>query len=163
MMQNKAIATPRLTLVVHAGRSSWHGRGVQLEVWKVFSWTQPPTSYLRRRGRETLPSFFIFYVSLLMHSRNFSKSPVFSIVKLTKFLGSFGSDHCQRAGGMLLCQSYFPLCDCESGHSYMASREECERISMVECEEEWTNARQYGIPLPNCTDLPEEVTSENQL
>ena len=74
---------------------------------------------------------------------------------------SFGSDHCQRAAGLLVCQSYFPLCDaCQSGHSYLASREECERISMVECEEEWTSAREYGIPLPNCTDLPDQVTSE---
>ena len=31
---------------------------------------------------------------------------------------------------------------------------------MNECEEEWISARQYGIPLPNCTDLPEEITSE---
>ena len=61
---------------------------------------------------------------------------------------------------MLVCQSSFPLCDCKSGQSYLASREECERISMVECEEEWTSARQYGIPLPNCTDLPEEVTGK---
>ena len=76
--------------------------------------------------------------------------------------GSFGSDHCQRAAGLLVCQSYFPLCDeCQSGNSYLASREECERISMVECEEEWTSASQYGIPLPNCTDLPEELTGEN--
>ena len=33
---------------------------------------------------------------------------------------------------------------------------------MNECEEEWMSARQYGILLPNCTDLPEEVTSEDQ-
>ena len=33
---------------------------------------------------------------------------------------------------------------------------------MNECEEEWTIARQYGIPLPNCTDLPGEITSEDQ-
>ena len=32
---------------------------------------------------------------------------------------------------------------------------------MVECEEEWESAREYGIPLPNCTDLPEQVTSKN--
>ena len=76
--------------------------------------------------------------------------------------GYFGSDHCQRAAGMLACQSYFPLCDeCQSGHSYLASREDCERVSAVECEEEWTIARQYGIPLPNCTELPEELIGEN--
>ena len=74
-----------------------------------------------------------------------------------------GSDHCQRAASLLVCQSSFPLCDCESGRSYLASREECERISMVECEEEWTSAGEYGIPLPNCTDLPGEVTSENSV
>ena len=32
---------------------------------------------------------------------------------------------------------------------------------MVECEEEWTGAGQYGIPLPNCTDLPQELIGEN--
>ena len=74
--------------------------------------------------------------------------------------GSFGSDHCQRAAGLLVCQYYFPLCDCKSGQAYVASREECERISMVECEVEWTSARQYGIPLPNCTGLPTEISSE---
>ena len=31
---------------------------------------------------------------------------------------------------------------------------------MVECEEEWESAREYGIPLPNCTDLPEQVTGK---
>ena len=86
-----------------------------------------------------------------------------SIVELTLFSGSMGSEHCQRAAGLLVCQISFPLCDCGSGHSYLASREECERISMVECEDEWTSARQYGIPLPNCTDLPDEVTSENNI
>lgn len=62
---------------------------------------------------------------------------------------------------MLVCQSYYPLCDCESGRSYFASREQCERISMAECENEWTNATQYKIPLPKCTDLLEEAASEN--
>ena len=38
--------------------------------------------------------------------------------------------------------------------------EECERISMVECEKEWTGATQYGIPLPNCTDLPQGFLGE---
>ena len=42
-----------------------------------------------------------------------------------------GSNHCQRVAGLLVCQSYFPLCDaCQSGNSYLASREECERVSM---------------------------------
>ena len=76
--------------------------------------------------------------------------------------GYHGSDHCQRAAGMLVCQSYFPFCDkCQRGHSYLASREDCERVSIVECEEEWAMARQYGIPLPNCTDLPEQLIGEN--
>ena len=36
---------------------------------------------------------------------------------------SLGSDECQRAAGMLVCLSSFPLCDeCQSGHSYLASR-----------------------------------------
>ena len=74
--------------------------------------------------------------------------------------GSFGSDHCQKAAGLLICQNHFPLCDCKSGQTYLASREECETISTVECEVEWTSARQYGIPLPNCSELPTEVTSE---
>ena len=88
----------------------------------------------------------------------------FAIIPMQKFIdaGDLGSDHCQRAAGMLVCQSYFPLCDkCQSGHSFLVSREECERISIVECEEEWTIARQYGIPLPNCTDLPEQLIGEN--
>ena len=77
-------------------------------------------------------------------------------------VGSFGSDHCQRAAGLLVCQIYFPLCDeCQSGNSYLASRKECERLSMDECEKEWTSARQYGIPLPNCTDLPGELLGDN--
>ena len=63
---------------------------------------------------------------------------------------------------MLACQSYFPLCDeCLSGHSFLASREECDRVSIVECEKEWTMAKQYGIPLPNCTNLPEQLIGEN--
>ena len=76
--------------------------------------------------------------------------------------GNFGSDHCQRAAGFLVCQSYFPLCDeCQSGNVYLASRQDCERISMVECEEEWESAKEYRIPLPNCTDLPEQVMGKN--
>ena len=74
---------------------------------------------------------------------------------------SAGTERCKKAASFLVCQSSFPLCDCESGQSYSASREECERISMVECEEEWTSAREYGIQLPNCTDLPLEARSEN--
>ena len=71
--------------------------------------------------------------------------------------GSFGSDYCQRAAGLFVCQSNFPVCDqCQHGRSYLASREECERLSMAECHEEWTGATQYGISLPNCTDLPSE-------
>ena len=76
--------------------------------------------------------------------------------------GSFGSDYCQRAAGLFVCQSYFPICDeCQCGRSYLASREECEKLSMAECEEEWTNAKQYGISLPNCTDLPEELIGQD--
>ena len=86
---------------------------------------------------------------------------VLRLFQLHDVLGNFGSDYCQRAASLLVCQSYYPLCDCESGHSYFASREQCERISMEECKKEWTNAKQYNIPLPNCTDLLEEVTSEN--
>ena len=88
----------------------------------------------------------------------------FTIIQMQKFIhaGYLGSDRCQREAGMLACQSYFPLCDeCQSGHSYLASREECERVSIMECEEEWTIARQYGIPLPNCTDLSEQLIGEN--
>ena len=84
---------------------------------------------------------------------------------MQKFIhaGDLGSDHCQRAAGMLACQSSFPLCDkCQSGHSYLASREDCERVSIVECEKEWTMARQYGIPLPNCTDLPEQLIGDHE-
>ena len=76
------------------------------------------------------------------------------------FLENSGSESCQRAAGLLVCQSSFPLCSCKNGYSYFASREECEKISVVECDEEWANARQYGIILPNCTELPEEVTSK---
>ena len=73
------------------------------------------------------------------------------------YAGSFGSDHCQRAAGLFVCQSYFSLCDqCQLGRSYLASREECERLKTAECQEEWIGARQYGISLPNCTDLPSE-------
>ena len=87
------------------------------------------------------------------------------ILKWTNWLmhaASFGSDHCQRAAGLFVCQSYFPICnECHHGRSYLASREECERLSMAECEEEWESARQHGIYLPNCTDLPEEVIGED--
>ena len=147
------------TLVVCAGNSSWLGRSVQLEVQNMCSWMRVSSSNLKRRVREMLLNFFIFFVSsfkLAIHAT----SQVIKILKPIP-IGSFGSDHCQRAASLLVCQSYFPLCNCESGRSYWASREECERISMVECEEEWTSARQYGIPLPNCTDLPQEVTSES--
>ena len=83
------------------------------------------------------------------------------MLEMIRFSETFGSDHCQRAAGFLVCQSWFPLCNCESGQSLTASREECETISMVECKEEWTTAKEYSIPLPNCTDLPEEAPSEN--
>ena len=83
------------------------------------------------------------------------------MISLLTHAGSFGSDYCQRAAGLLVCQSYFPLCDeCQSGNAYLASREQCEKISTVDCVEEWTSAGEYGIPLPNCTDLPEEVLSK---
>ena len=87
----------------------------------------------------------------------------FTITPMQKFIyaGHLGSDYCQRAAGMFVCQSYFPLCDeCQNGQSYLASREECERVSIVECEKEWTMARQYGIPLPNCTHLPQLFIGE---
>ena len=104
-----------------------------------------------------LLTFFISFVSWLKVIVEVS----FQKVTLSACLESFGSDYCQRAAGLLVCKNYFPLCDeCHSGQSYMASREECERISMVECEEDWATARQYGISLPNCTDVPEEVKSE---
>ena len=83
---------------------------------------------------------------------------------MQKFIhaGDFGSDHCQRVAGMLVCQCYFPLCDeCLSGHSFLASREECETVSIMECEKEWTMARQYGISLPNCSNLPKQLIGEN--
>ena len=79
------------------------------------------------------------------------------------YIETVDSDYCQRAASLLICQSSFPLCDCERGHSYFASRNECKRLSMDECQEEWTSAGEYGIPLPNCTDLPEEITTEGQL
>ena len=75
---------------------------------------------------------------------------------------SFGSDHCKRAAGLFICQSYFPICDeCQHDSSYLVSREECERLSMAECEEEWESARQYGISLPNCADLPDELIGQD--
>ena len=76
---------------------------------------------------------------------------------------SFGSEYCQRAAGFLVCQSSFPLCDCENGYSYFASEEVCESLSNFECWEEWTTARQYRISLPNCTNLPKEEMSEDEL
>ena len=88
--------------------------------------------------------------------------PFQKVVTFGSCSGSFGSDHCQREAGLLICQSYFPLCDeCQSGNAYLASWEKCETISTMECEEEWESAREYGIPLPNCTDLPEQVASKN--
>ena len=97
---------------------------------------------------------FIFFVSL-----STAGSPVeyFSAF----YAESEGTEYCQKAASFFVCQSSFPICDCENGRAYMASRQECERISMVECEEEWTSAREYGISLPNCTDLPDQVTSKN--
>ena len=106
-----------------------------------------------------LLSSFIFFVSPLTACMHAIESHLI-IFEFGPFSVSFGSEYCQRAAGLLVCQSYFPLCDCESGHLYLASRQECERISMVECKEEWTSAKQYGIPLPNCTDLPDGVTGK---
>ena len=73
------------------------------------------------------------------------------------------SDYCRRAASFLICQSSFPLCGCEGGLSYFSSRNECNTVSMDECKEEWTSAGEHGIPLPNCTDLPEEIVIEGQL
>ena len=159
LMMALPIAVQNLTPVVCAGNSSWNGKGVQLEVWKMSSWIWHWWNLLKRRVKETLLSAFTSFVSWfeVIMRFHFEKKVTFG-----PFSGSFGSDHCQRAAGFLVCQSYFPLCDeCQSGNAYLASREECERISMVECKEEWTSAREYGIPLPNCTDLPEQVTSKN--
>ena len=106
-----------------------------------------------------LLSSFIFFVSY-----SYVSTEVHYQMNGFIHAGAFGSDHCQRAAGFLVCQSNFPLCDeCQSGHSYLASKEECERVSMVECEEEWTSAREYGIRLPNCTDLPVESIGENSI
>ena len=78
-------------------------------------------------------------------------------------LETFGSEHCQRAVGLLVCQSYFPLCDeCQSGELYVASGEQCERIHIAKCGEEWTTAKQYGFPLPNCTGLAAEFSSKSR-
>ena len=157
MMRMLAFATPSLTLAVCAGNSFWLGKNVQLEVQKMCSWIWPLGSYRRKRGRETLLSFFISYVGWVMC--RFDKCSICNCWIHLFLIESFGSEYCQRAAGLFVCQSYFPLCDCRSGYLYLASKEECERLSMVECEEEWISVRQYGIPLPNCTDLPEEVTS----
>ena len=104
-----------------------------------------------------LLSSFISFVS----SKWLCREVRYILIQKLIHAGDLGSDHCQRAAGMLVCQSYFPLCDeCQSGHSYLASREECETVTIVECEREWTMARQYGIPLPNCTNLAEQLIGE---
>ena len=115
--------------------------------------------------RERDASQFLHFISEWIHIPLFTCncSNYAMIILINSFPDSFGSDYCQSVAGLLVCQSTFPLCDCATGHSYLASREECEKISMVECEEEWTIAKQYGIPLPTCTDLPEEVKSENKI
>ena len=69
------------------------------------------------------------------------------------YIESVGSEACKKYAAMFACQTFFPLCDCKDGGIYKASREECERLSTDECEEEWTRARQYGISLPDCDSL----------
>ena len=116
---------------------------------------------LSQLERERDASQFLYFLRELCNAQPLLNA-LLVMDELTHSLESFGSDYCQKAAGLLICQSYFPLCDCKSGYLYSGAREECERISMVECEEEWMLARQYGIPLPNCTNLPEEDTSEGQ-
>ena len=112
--------------------------------------------------RERDVSQFLHFLRKLSHASTVLINALTAIPFNAHCLESFGSNYCQRTASLLVCQSYFPLCDCKSGYLYLASREECERLSMNECEEEWTSARQYGIPLPNCTELPQEITSEDQ-
>ena len=113
------------------------------------------------RERDVSQFLYFLHVCKLSHAYTVVIKPEIAIAELVHSLGSFGSEYCQRAASLVACQSYFPRCDCNNGYLYLASREECERISMTECDEEWTSARQYGIHLPNCTELQEEVTSED--
>ena len=120
----------------------------------------PSGSEQPQEERERDAAQFLHLLRELQFSDHYVGGPMVIGVLTHSHAESLGSDNCKRAASLLVCQSMFPLCDCKSGRSYLASREECERISLVECEEEWTSAKQYGIPLPNCTDLPGEVTSK---
>ena len=153
------IAVQRLTQVVCVDHSSWYGRNVQFKVQKRFSWTRASRGNLRRSARETLLSSIISFVSSVLCVSTLSCHIL--VFEMIYFLEKYGSDHCQREAGFFICQSSFPLCNCKSGQTYLASREDCERISIIECEEEWTSAKEYGIPLPNCTGLPEGMKSKN--
>ena len=65
LMMALPIAVLSLTLVVCAGNSSWHGKGVHLEVLKMSSWIWHRWNLLKWRGKEILLSFLTSFVSWL--------------------------------------------------------------------------------------------------
>ena len=72
------------------------------------------------------------------------KPTILCITHHSFLLEAFGSDHCQKAAGFLVFQTSFPLCACENGHPYLASKKECEGIKhskvwggMDKCQTVW--------------------------
>ena len=69
------------------------------------------------------------------------------------FLGA--SDDCKAAVLPFLCVYFFGLCD-STGKAYRPSSSQCTEISTGVCAREWTIGTSFGIPLPECSSLPDE-------
>ena len=72
------------------------------------------------------------------------------------FVATYSFTECQEQAIPFFCQYYFPLKDCTTDNIYMASKEDCNRISTTVCAAPWNLAINigYGHQLPKCDALP---------
>ena len=72
------------------------------------------------------------------------------------FVATHSYTECQEQAIPFFCQYYFPLKDCTTDNIYMASKEDCNRISTTVCAAPWNLAVNtgYGHQLPKCNVLP---------
>ena len=67
------------------------------------------------------------------------------------------SDECRQAALPFVCLHLFGLCD-GNGTLHSPSAMDCLLISTELCGAEWAAGQSLGLPLPECSTLPEQST-----
>lgn len=73
---------------------------------------------------------------------------------------SVEDESCRVPGFQFVCHYNYPLYDCSTNTAFLATREDCLRVSTEVCAPIWTLALALGYDeyLPNCDDLPSSDT-----